>query len=379
MKIAIITLPLHTNYGGILQAYALKRYLESVGHSVDVVDRRCKIVLPPKWKMPLIYLKRTLLNLKSLGKGPEIFREKRILREFPYVSAEVGRFVGREISPRVVGDYSEIGIGEYDAFIVGSDQVWRPKYFGNIEDAFLSFTKGWNVKRIAYSASFGTDQLEYSYEQLDRCSLLLKRFDAVSVREAGAVEICDEWFDREDAVHVLDPVMLLQAEDYRRIASDSAIRSCRGKVLSYILDADRSKLAVLERVKGWLGTGEHNAVVQDRRPDIPLKDRVVPPMEQWLSCFADAGFVVTDSFHGCVLSILMHKPFLALGNVNRGMSRIQSLLEDFGLEDRMVQGIDPDDDGEYYLSGIDWERIDERLEELRSRSAGYLQSALNFR
>lgn len=377
MRVAVITLPLHTNYGGILQAYALKKSIESLGHTADIIDRRCKMVLPPSWKMPLIYLKRMVLNLKPGGKGPEIFREKRILREFPYVSSELAPFVAGEIAPRTVDDYhSDIGLGEYDVFVAGSDQIWRPKYFGNIEDAFLAFTSGWNVKRIAYAASFGTDQLEYSYTQLEECSALLKNFDAVSVREASAVTICDEWFDREDALHVLDPVMLLPPEHYRTIAGKSSSRPCRGKVLSYILDPDHSKLSVLGRLTGWLGIDSYDACIPDRNRDIPLKDRVVPSMPQWLSCFADAEFVVTDSFHGCVLAILLHKPFIALGNVSRGMSRIQSLLESFGLEDRIVQGIDPDDDGEYFLSGIDWTEADARLEAMREKSIGFLRAAL---
>lgn len=374
MRVAIITLPLHTNYGGILQAYALKKSIESLGHSAEVIDRKCKLVLPPKWKMPLIYLKRTLLNLKP--GGPEIFRERRILKEFPTVSSNLSPFVQEEIAPRLVDEYSEIALGEYDAFVVGSDQVWRPRYFGNIEDAFLGFTSEWNVRRLSYAASFGTDQLEYSYEQLEKCSALLKRFKAVSVREIGAVTLCDEWFEREDAVQVLDPVMLLPAGHYQEIAAQSSVRPCKGKILSYILDADSSKLSVLERVKGWLGKDSHNTFVSDRDRSLPLSRRVVPPIQQWLSCFADAEFIVTDSFHGCVLSVLMHKPFIVLANPARGMSRILSLLEALGLEDRIVQGLDPDDDGEYYLSGIDWDRVDAEVEEMRNKSIDFLMNAL---
>lgn len=376
MKVAVITLPLHTNYGGILQAYALKKTIVSMGMTADVIDRRCKMVLPPSWKMPLIHMKRAVLNVRSGGKGPEIFREKRILKEFPVVSSQLAPFVGKEVAPRMIDDYSDIGQGEYDAFVAGSDQIWRPRYFGKIEDAFLGFTSGWNVRRVAYAASFGTDQLEYSYEQLDRCSALLKRFNAVSVREAGAVTICDEWFDREDAEWVVDPVMLLPAEDYRNIAAGSPVRPCKDKILSYILDADPAKLSVLDRVKGWLGKDHHDAFVPDRSRELPLKERVVPSMEQWLSCFEDAEFVVTDSFHGCVLSILFHKPFLALANPGRGTSRIQSLLEALGLEDRIVQGIDPDDDGEYYVSGIPWDEVDRKLEEMKGRSMDFLRAAL---
>ena len=377
MRVAIIPLPLHTNYGGILQAYALKKSIEALGHSVDVIDRKCKIVPPPRWKMPFIYIKRTLLQFRPKSRRPEIFRERRILREFPKVSSLLHPFVTQEVSPRMVRGYNDIALGEYDAFVVGSDQVWRPRYFGRIEEAFLDFTSRWNVRRIAYAASFGTEQLEYSYEQLEACSALLKGFKAVSVREAGAVTLCDEWFDREDAVHVLDPVMLLPAGHYAEIARKSSEHPAKGKVLSYILDTDPSKKAVLQKVKGWLGgMPEHDAYIPDRDPRIPLARRIVPPMEQWLSCFADAEFVVTDSFHGCVLSILFHKPFIALANPSRGMSRVQSLLESFQLEDRIVQGLDPDDDGEYYLADIDWDRIDARLEELKASSLSFLTNAL---
>ena len=375
MRVAIITLPLHTNYGGILQAYALKKSIEALGHSVDVIDRKCKMVLTPSWKMPLVYLKRALFNLKP--GGPEIFRERRILREYPVVSAQLAGFVSEEISPRMIDSYTEIAPGDYDAFVVGSDQVWRPKYFGRIEDAFLDFTSLWDVRRVSYAASFGTDHLEYEFEQLYKCSSLLSTFDAVSVREASAVQMCDEWFDREDAVHVLDPVMLLPAGHYAEIARKSSEHPAKGKVLSYILDTDPSKKAVLQKVKGWLGgMPEHDAYIPDRDPRIPLARRIVPPMEQWLSCFADAEFVVTDSFHGCVLSILFHKPFIALANPSRGMSRVLSLLESFQLEDRIVQGLDPDDDGEYYLADIDWDRIDARLEELKASSLSFLTNAL---
>lgn len=374
MRVAIITLPLHTNYGGILQAYALKKSIEALGHSVDVIDRKCKMVLTPSWKMPLVYLKRALFNLKP--GGPEIFRERRILREYPVVSAQLAGFVSEEISPRMLDSYTEIAPGDYDAFVVGSDQVWRPKYFGRIEDAFLDFTSLWDVRRVSYAASFGTDHLEYELEQLYKCSSLLSTFDAVSVREASAVQMCDEWFDREDAVHVLDPVMLLTAEHYAHLAELSSERPCKGKILSYVLDPDNSKRYILERVEGWLAKESHNAYVPDRDRNIPLEKRIVPSIRQWLSCFADAEFVVTDSFHGCVLSVLFHKPFIALANPGRGMSRILSLLESLGLDDRIVQGLDPDDDGEYYLSGIGWDDVDARLSEMKERSIEFLRNAL---
>lgn len=376
MRIAVITLPLHTNYGGILQAYALRTVLMRLGHDADVIDRNVKIMFPPKWKQPLVYAKRLALNVVSRGKGPEIFREKRLVREHPVVAAEVNRFIDAVIAPRLVNDYSDIQPGEYDAFVVGSDQVWRPKYFGRIEDAFLEFTSSWNVRRVAYAASFGTGQLEFSYEQLERCSRLLKCFDAVSVREADAVTICDEWLDCEYAHHVLDPVLLLDADEYRRLSSGSSGRIGQGKVLKYILDARPEKTAIAEMIGSWFSGGMHDASVAPRDISIPLNDRVVPAVEDWIACFDDAEFVVTDSFHGCVMAILFHKPFIVLGNPQRGMSRILSLLESFGLEDRLVHGLDPDDDGEYYKTDPDWNTVDEILKNKRRESIDFLVKAL---
>jgi polysaccharide pyruvyl transferase WcaK-like protein len=102
----------------------------------------------------------------------------------------------------------------------------------------------------------------------------------------------------------------------------------------------------------------------------------VPPLEEWLSGFADADFVVTDSFHGCVLAILFHKPFIAMGNGQRGMARMRSLLEMFGLDQRLVHGIDPEDDGEFFLSQPDWIAVDAVLAEHRAAARRFLADAL---
>jgi hypothetical protein len=110
--------------------------------------------------------------------------------------------------------------------------------------------------------------------------------------------------------------------------------------------------------------------------DRPIEERVVPPLEQWLAAFVDADFVVTDSFHGCVLAILFHKPFVAVGNSRRGMARMESLLNMFGLDMRLVHGIDPEDDGEFFLSDPDWAAVDAVLETERVKSVRFLQEGL---
>ena len=376
MRLAIISLPLHVNYGGILQSYALKKELESMGHEVSVIDRKVKMPFPKWWKAPFVYMNRSLKNLKGGYGTPEVFREYRYKKEIPVLGSHLKGFIDAEITPVMIDTYRDIRKGDYDGFIVGSDQVWRPRYFGKIEDAFLDFARGWDVRRVAYAASFGTDNLEFESETFRICADLLAEFDAVSVRESSAVKMCDEWLDCDHAVHVLDPVMLTDVSDYHRIAGFSKTRRAQGKVMTYILDPADNKKAVTELVKSWTGKNVEDFSINPHERHRPLEDRIVPPMEEWLAGFADADFVVTDSFHGCVLCLLFHKPFIAVGNGQRGMSRMNSLLDMFGLGQRLVHGIDPEDDGEFFLTEPDWETVDRILAEQRMVSRAFLENAL---
>lgn len=377
MRVAVITLPLHTNYGGLLQAYALRTAVGSLGHDVTVLDPKEKMPAPKGIRAPFKYAGRAFRRLLKGSDGPEVFREKRYARELPVLSINVSPFIRKYINPRMIGSYTEITEGEYDAFVVGSDQVWRPRYFNPIEDAYLAFTEGWDVRRVAYAASFGTDELEYEYMQLEACSKLLEKFDGVSVREASAVRLCEEWLDCDRALHVLDPVMLLDVVEYQKITAEAKTHHAKGKVVTYILDRSEEKRHVIDFVRKVSGMDVHDCSVYPYVNDRPLEDRVVPALEDWLAAFADAEFVVTDSFHGCVLAILMHKRFIAVGNSRRGMARLKSLLDMFGLDMRLVHGIDPEDDGEYFLSEPDWETIDSILEDKRMASMAFLKDSLD--
>ena len=376
MKIAIVTLPLHTNYGGLLQAYALKTLLEEMGHEVTVLDLAGKVFFPKPSKALFVYMKRALIKALKGNAAPEVFREFRLKSEYPVISSCISEFTDKYIRPRVLNSYSELKESDYEAFVVGSDQVWRPEYFRPVQEAFLRFAADWDVKRVAYAASFGTDELEYEYTLLEECSGLLAKFDAVSVRELSGVKMCDEWFDCEHAVHVLDPVMMLPVADYEAIACKEMEKSPKGGVLTYILDKSDVKTAVAGFVSRATGMEIHDVSVYPKESTIPLEQRIVPSMEKWLSAFLNASFVVTDSFHGCVLSIMFHKPFLVVGNKARGMSRIDSLLGLFSLEHRLVDGIDPDDDGEGWLMELDWKHVDAVLSQYQESSRDFLASVL---
>ena len=369
MRIGILTLPLHINYGGILQAYALQTVLERMGHDACLIEERRWPLRLPLWKAPLSYGKRILMNLT--GHPFPVFYEWKANRERPVVGQHTDKFVNKYIKRRIVENFSDITEGDYDAILVGSDQIWRPRYFLNIGHAYLDFTKGWDIRRIAYAASFGTDEWEYTPEQTEMCARLLKVFDAVSVREKSGVGLCREHFGVR-AKHVLDPTMLLTADDYVKLFEAAGTPKSKGTLLCYILDETSEKTALVNKIAAerHLVPFRVNSKVENIMA--PLSERIQPPVEQWLRGFYDAEFVVTDSFHACVFSILFNKPFIAIGNVNRGLSRFTSLLEIFELTDRLMT------DTSHHISqkNINWNCVNSFLESMRDLSCIYLQTNL---
>lgn len=368
MKIAILTLPLHTNYGGILQAYALQTILGRMGHDVHVIERKRKPLSLPIYKMPFSYGKRIIKNL--IGRRFPLFYEQKINRERPIIQQYTDEFIHKYIHLKQYNNFSDILPSEYDAFVVGSDQVWRPKYFGinQIEDAYLKFAKDWDVKRLAYAASFGTENWEYTLLQTVNCSILLKLFDAISLREDAGVKLCKKYFGL-NSLQVLDPTMLLNKEDYIKLFKQSNTPLSKGNLLCYILDETPEKEQIVCRIakeKG-LNVFKTNSKVENRQA--PLNERIQPPVEQWIRGFYDADFVITDSFHACVFSILFNKPFLVCSNIDRGLSRFKSILNVFDLQDRMI--IDAHDYKR--LDNIKWENINSILKNKREEAYRFLQ------
>lgn len=387
MKIGIITLPLHTNYGGILQAYALQTVLERMGHEVKVVDVNVSQPFQlPVWKKPLVYCKRILKRYVFRKVQAPILYEKFYVEKQKEIAQNTRRFIDRHIHLIHAECYKNLSQNDFDAYVVGSDQVWRPKYFPaingmSIADAYLSFASSWNVKRIAYAVSFGTDLIEYTHSQAKTCGHLLAKFDMVSVREADAVGMVRKMFGI-DAVHVLDPTMLLKKEDYCRLINqmeypgyDKCNEKSKPFILNYVLDENRE----ISEAINLLAKEKELDVVRSKNKELTFDDYTIecfeeniqPPVEAWLRDFRDCQYVVTDSFHACVFSILFRKQFVVFGNKKRGMSRFHSLLGLFGLEGRMVET-----DGDILSvieTSIDYDKVYKQLEQLREESLNVLQ------
>lgn len=377
MKVLILTQPLGSNYGGIIQAYALQAKLTELGLEVDTnIDFKKRFII-----------KRILGNLKR-------FVLRRILKvRYPLVFSDdmkniytknTGRFIKENI--KTVNLFNgknkpdnEI-VKNYDAFVVGSDQVWR-KSFSDIGMHLLDFTNKLNVLRVSYAASFGLDDLfEYSTKLVKGSAKLARRFDAISVREDSGVDICKKYWD-VTARQLIDPTLLLNKSDYIELIerdADNTILS-NGKLFAYILDKSNDKKSILTNVSSKLGLK-----IFEILPDKPISKKdfyektenyMLPPVTQWLRGFFDANFVVTDSFHGCVFSIIFNKPFIAIGNSARGLTRFVSLLKKFNLDNRLILSTaDLSDD--LIFSEIDWNMVNGIIKKEQKQSFGFIQGNL---
>lgn len=371
MKIGILTLPLHTNYGGILQAYALQTVLERMGHEVHIIEKEKRPLSVSIGMMPFTYGRRIIKNL--FGKKYPIFYEQKYNRELPIVREHTNRFIEKYIHLIKYKSFGDIKEYEYDAIVVGSDQVWRPKYFGKkqIEQAYLKFAEDWKIKRIAYATSFGTDEWKYTRKQTSICGSLLRKFDAVSVREDSGVDLCKKYFGAE-AQHVLDPTMLLNIEDYIKLFEANTTPKSQGDLLYYFLNETDEKKEFIKRVAKEKGLTPFNVKSKSNDINSPISDRIQPPVEQWLRGFYDAEFVVADSFHACVFAIIFKKQFVVIGNIKRGMSRFESLLKIFDLDNRLIDIKAPFQD----LGRIDYDLLYKKYDSLRLSSIMFLSNSL---
>jgi len=364
-----MTQPLGHNYGGLLQAFALQTHLKKIGCSVVSIDRQpAKKPFKDSSEFTVNLIKRLLGRIKNL---PSEKANK-------YIYADMLSFKNSYITMSQPID-SEEKIKAYfknnyfDAVIVGSDQVWRPKYSPCLENYFFNFLDevGSNPKRISYAASFGVSEWELSEEQTQRCKLLLNKFDAVSVREKSAIRLCKEHLNKA-AEWVVDPTMLLNISDYEELLS-GAHSINEGKVLTYVLDSAEDKKKIIKAVANNLGLKEFSVKPEKKITQVSSREInkcQYPKVETWLQGFKDASYVVTDSFHGCVFAILFNKPFIAIGNESRGQARFESLLSMFELGSRLISNSEDLND-DLIKENIDWHRVNQ----LRAIN---VQAAKNF-
>jgi polysaccharide pyruvyl transferase WcaK-like protein len=371
MKIGILSLPLHVNYGGILQAYALQNVLKRLGHEIVVFNIEKE---SPKLQLKMLP-KRIIKRL--LGKKTIIFKEWRDKKENPIVEADILSFRKRYLNEMYLNAIEDIQDIDLDAIVVGSDQVWRPKYFCNmwktgIENAYLYFLKKKKINKVAYAVSLGVDFWEANDKETSFIREVSPLFSSISVREQSAMKLLNRYAGVSSTC-VLDPTFLLNDYDYLSLAGVKEKKD-NPVLWVYLLNPSKEKLLFVRRVANEKNLTLYFVnkidVSENSRVDLRKKTSI----EVWLESLANSSFIITDSFHACIFSIIFQKSFLALGNVLRGQTRFNSLLDTFKLKKNLITSL------EEYNSQNDWSVTSQSIEilnELKEKSLKFLKKSLN--
>ena len=248
-----------------------------------------------------------------------------------------------------------------EALIVGSDQIWRPVKYDAVKYYFLGFAKDSDIRRVAYAPSVALDEWPFMEETTVQLRHLIKKFSAVSVREESSVQLVKENLG-VDAQWVLDPTMLLAKEDYLELCKNEP-KSAESFVFAYILDMTSEKRRIVEQLSNTFGC-KVKYLTADK---VKEEDTI----ERWLANFRDARFVITDSYHGTVFSLIFQKHFYCFYNNYRGKARMDSLKKISGLVDRFGQDV-----ADSTLDSINYVEVEKIICDMRHESIIFLKNSL---
>lgn len=370
MKIGIVTQPLGRNYGGILQNWALQQVLIKIGHRPVTILYQG---IPCRKK----YYNHLRSILAFIVKNA-ILHPRRGETLLPWQSppySNLKRFVSRRIKQTAfMSDVSsaELKKNNIQTVILGSDQIWRPAY--NVGYLDIMFCKDialqTNIKCFTYAASFGTDDWEFTAEETMMAQSNIKKFASISVRERSGIDLCKRYLDA-DATQVLDPTLLLSKNEYNLLVKGRRKDPLpTGFVGVYLLDVTPEKKKIVEFVSRLLGMTPIYFGIKD------AKTNEYQSVEDWLSAFEKSSFIITDSFHGTVFSLIYHRPFLSIANIQRGKERFDSLLSMVNLTDRIVTNYKELRE-DSIKSVIDWTIVDNLINNYRTQSVSYLVSNID--
>lgn len=335
------------NYGSVLTYYALGRILEDMN------------LLPIMLRIP-----------KLDGTGWESITQRNV--EFMQNYFPVSKTRKYEN----IDEYNKF----CDAFMLGSDQLWVSFYNNMVGYTFFLDFADETKRKIAYATSIGRDKYEGSEEDKQIVKSLLRRFDAISVRESSGVEVCKNEFDVE-AVRMLDPVFLCEKKYYDLLADNSRIARNYPYILCYILDPTEEKRQAIRLIEEKYGM--KSVVILDMKSfekcsKLWINENVIynVGIEEFIYFIKNCKYMITDSHHGACFAMIYHKNFVAIANERRGKTRFESLfnllrlnyllLEEGDLVDKIAN-----------VADVDYISVDEILKQEIKASKEWLRQAYN--
>jgi hypothetical protein len=377
MNVGILTFHFSDNYGAALQAYALRRWLTEQGHHARFIDYRPahiehggRLSMPTsparlKANLKVVYLAASSFVHQHFGHQGQ--KEKFVRFREHFLGIPSGA------APSDNGD-SLAAARSFDLIVAGSDQIWSPsQHYGFDPNYFLDFAQSFPARKISYAASFGRDRVSPSEaSQLPR---LLRHFDAISVREASGVTLVEQATGQTPA-NVPDPTLL--HHNYAELTDRAPSEDVDPYLFCYGLRSPDNIRQTAELVSKRLNCrilSPHNP----HRRWVEIGNTVHPDPGEWVSLVKSARFVVTNSFHGTVFSLLFRKPFIVAGLTGdkaTANARAINLLRAVGLESRFTPGFSAERVQALMANEIDWAYVDQRLAELRQAGDTFLSAQL---
>lgn len=359
MKIGIVTHRLLHNYGGTLQAFALQEVLRRMGHEPITIDYLPNEMTKGRYVLAQI---KTLFYYLTFRRSRHFFPYPKLKRKPEFAS-----FMSKHLNlTERVMKYKFSILKKYgiEALIAGSDQIWRGAFNSPSlqPDLYLRFAEKFQGPKIAYAASFGTDEWEYSLKLTKECAKYAQLFTAISTREDSGIKLCNDYLNVK-AQGVLDPTLLLDREDYMALCQNIPGRR-ESYLLAYLLDmTDEQK----ESINSFATKNKLRVFFCTSEQEVNFS------VEEWLSLYRDASFIITNSFHGTAFSIINNKNFYSIINVHRGADRFISLLSRFHLADRLFKEGDQLPDS---INPIDWNAVNREKAKWQDAGKEFLKSNL---
>lgn len=345
MKIATITFHWATNYGAVLQAFALQKYLEKSGYEAEIID-----YVPSRVKL-LSYV--TWIRRKKFGE----FRKEKLIGKFRHAELKLSEKKYRSCKKLKSTSF------DYDCIISGSDQLWNKNFTLNLDGGkpnlsyFLDFADEKTVK-LAYAVSFGATHMPDEY--YDRVKPFANAFQAISVREQTAIPIVEQMGRKAEIV--CDPTLLLDRADYEKLIEKKRYQC--GKVFCYILHENQyTAQKIAQEVKKIYRENEDRTARDD--------------MYAWLYKIKNSEIVVTNSFHGTMLALIFNTPFIVVPVEGFDMNdRIKTILDVVHLENRIVSDTDADVLRSLCSEKIDWDQVNRSMAQYSRTGKDFLSSNL---
>lgn len=368
-KIGIITFHFEDNYGAVLQAFALQKYLQNLNFNVEIIDFRSQnMILADKRRGIKVWINFLLAFfwIKQKEKKFENFRKKHLNRTnkvfFKTEDLERNRL-------------------DYDLLIAGSDQIWNQAI--DYQRAFYLDIKGCeNIKKISYASSLGKEKIEEKHEK-DVLSYINK-IDYVSVREDKSKELLEKKLNKK-IYHVLDPIFLLSSSEWRNFSSKISNKKLkRGYILIYMMENNEYILEISKKISKLYNIPRVFLTVGDisiKRTMLNLikSDEFITNIgpKEFISLIDGATYVITNSFHGVAFSILLNTPFINIAHSKRNL-RMESLMRILKIDDKIIDEKTNFSDVEEILEKvtINKEKIEFLLKQEIEKSKEYLEKAL---